>query len=235
MQPVIKVQNLVQQYGDRRVLDNISFTVEAGECFGVFGTRMMGKSTLLHILTGLDRFTSGQVEVLGCLLPKNEAFKKHLGLVTQQPSLFPDLRVGENLDFIAVLKNVPRKNITPLVEQLALTEFLRHPLRNLEAGVYQRLALACALLNQPKLLVVDELINDIDLPSRQLIFNVMKEFLATGGTCVSSFSNVEYLPFMSRVAWLEQGQLTLLTPTQAEEKWSAKLQSILQQSGEQHA
>ena len=219
MQPVIKVQNLVQQYGSRRVLDDVSFTVEAGECFGVFGTRMMGKSTLLHILAGLDRFASGQVEVLGCLLPKNEAFKKHLGLVTQQPSLFPDLRVGENLDFIAVLKNVPRKNIMPLADQLALTEYLKHPLRNLEAGVYQRLALACALLNQPKLLVVDELINDIDLPSRRLIFAVMQEFLAAGGTCVSGFSNAQDLPFMARVAWLEQGKLELLTPTQAEQKW----------------
>jgi len=235
MQPVIKVTNLVQQYGQRRVLDDLSFKVEAGECFGIFGTRMMGKSTLLHILAGLDRFTSGQVEVLGCLLPREEAFKKHLGLVTQQPSLFPDLRVGENFDFIAVLKSAPRKNIGPLVEQLALTEYLRLPLKNLEAGVYQRLALACALINQPKLLVVDELINDIDLPSRQLIFNVMKEFLTTGGTCVSGFSNVEYLPFMNRVAWLEQGQLTLLTPTQAEQKWSAKLQCILGQSGDQHA
>lgn len=219
MQPVIKVEDLVQKFNGRRVLDEVSFTVEAGECFGVFGTRMSGKSTLLHILAGIDRFASGRVEVLGCQLPKNESFKKHLGLVTQQPSLFPDLRVGENLHFIAVLKNAPQENITPLVDKLDLSSHLALPLKNLEAGVYQRLALACALLNQPRLLLVDELINDIDLPSRRIIFSVMREFLAGGGTCVSGFSNPAYFKLMTRVAWLEQGKITLLTPDQAEQRW----------------
>ncbi|WP_031516702.1 ATP-binding cassette domain-containing protein [Desulfofalx alkaliphila] len=235
MQPIVKVSELVQRIGKKTVLRGASFSVLPGECFGVFGTRATGKSTLLHIVAGLDRFKSGQVEVLGQQVNKGDAYKKELGLVTQERSLFQDLRAGENLDYISVLKDAPRDNILHLVKQLELEQYLNLPVNSLEAGVYQRLALACALLNSPKLLIVDELINDIDVYSRRIIIKELSSFLRAGGTCLWGFSSPEYFSQMSRVGWLEQGIITLYSPAEAEQKWREQVQSIYSIRGEDNA
>ncbi|MEG6615125.1 ABC transporter ATP-binding protein [Peptococcaceae bacterium 1198_IL3148] len=224
MEPVISVDNLVQRVGKKIILNQLSFEVYA-ECFGVFGTRGTGKTSLLHILAGIDKFKSGQVTVLGMDINRSERYKNHLGLVTQQPSLFPDLRVAENLDFIATLKNANKCNINPLVEQLELEPFLGQPIKGLEAGVYQRLALACALLNHPQILIVDQLIDDIDIYSRRLMTQAISNFLAQGHTCIWGFSNPEYFKLMDRVAWLEGGQITLYAGDAAQQKWQRQLNS----------
>jgi ABC-2 type transport system ATP-binding protein len=225
MQPIIAVNNLVQKVGKKVILNQLSFDIYA-ECFGVFGTRGTGKTSLLHILAGIEKYKSGQVEVLGVNIKKSENFKSHVGLVTQQPSLFPDLKAGENLDFIATLKGANKDNIGKLVTEFALEPFLNQPIKALEAGVYQRLALACALLNDPQILIVDELINDVDVYSRSLIIKAIRSFLAQGNTCIWGFSNPEYMPQMDRIAWLENGQLTIYDGPAAQQKWQQQITSI---------
>ncbi len=220
MQAVIAVQNLVQKIGRKLVLNDVSFTVEKGECFGVFGTRGKGKTTLLHILAGIDRFKSGSVLVAGVNVQKNESFKKKLGLVTQQPSLFPDLSTVENLDFIATIKEADKTKIARLVQDFELEDYLKQPVTMLDAGVYQRLSLACALLNEPEILIIDELINDVDMYSRKILIREVKKFLAAGSTVVWGFSNPDYLHHMDKVAWLNDGKLTVISPEQAREKWA---------------
>lgn len=220
MQAVIAVQNLVQKIGRKLVLNDVSFTVEKGECFGVFGTRGKGKTTLLHILAGIDRFKSGSVLVTGVNVQKNESFKKKLGLVTQQPSLFPDLSTVENLDFIATIKEADKTKIARLVQDFELEDYLKQSVTMLDAGVYQRLSLACALLNEPEILIIDELINDVDLYSRKILMREVKKFLAAGSTVVWGFSNPDYLQHMDKVAWLNDGKLTVISPEQAREKWA---------------
>ena len=219
MQPIIVVQDVVQKIGGKTVLNGVSFTVEKGECFGVFGTRGKGKTTLLHILAGIDRFKSGSVHIAGVNVQKDESFKKKLGLVTQQPSLFQDLTTVENLDFIAVLKEADKTKISRLVQNFELEDFLKQPVTQLDAGVYQRLSLACALLNEPEILIVDELINDVDLYSRKILLREVKKLLAAGGTVVWGFSNPDYLRHMDKAAWLNDGRVTVISPEQANEKW----------------
>lgn len=235
MEAVISVKDLVQKIGKKTVLNGLSFEVFSGECFGLFGTRGTGKTSLLHILAGIDRFKSGSVEVLGNDIRKGERFKAHLGLVTQERSLFGDLKVYENLDFIGVLKNADKKNIPPLVERFDLKAFLNDPVSTLEAGVYQRVSMACALLNTPKLLLADQLIDDLDLYSRQVILRELAAFLSGGGACVWGFSRVELCPQMSRMAWLENGKLTCFQPQEFAEQWEGRMKALAAQSGEADA
>jgi len=218
---VIKVTDLVQKIGPRTVLDGLNFTVARGECFGVSGAGGSGKSTLLHILAGIDRFSSGTVEVFGCNASKNEAFKRYTGLVTQERSLFQDLNAGENLDYIAVLKNAPRENIPGLARRLELEQILNTPVDTLEDGAYQCLALACALLNEPKLLIVDEPAYNIDRHSRQLIMKELSAFLSAGGTCVWGFGAGEpaLLDRMTGVGRLEGGRMTVYPPEKVRRIW----------------
>ncbi|APC09530.1 ATP-binding cassette domain-containing protein [Neomoorella thermoacetica] len=232
METIVAVKDLTQKIGKKTVLDGLSLEVSTGECLGIFGMEGSGKTALLHIIAGIDRFTSGKVEVAGVDVRKNEGFKKYLGLVTQERSLFHDLSAAENLDFIATLKNAGRENIDRLIERLELGEVLNQPAGSLEAGLYQRLALACALLNNPRLLIADELIGAIDLDSRRIILRELETFLAGGGTCIWAFSNAEFLPHTGRVGWLEKGKIAFYQPDEALAQWNARLQSLAGQGGD---
>ncbi|MEN6391707.1 MAG: ABC transporter ATP-binding protein [Syntrophomonas sp.] len=216
---LMTVTGLSQKRGRREVIKNLSFTLLKNECLGIFGLRGSGKTTLLHTLAGIDRVSSGKVEILGHDIKKSTGFKKSLGLVTQEPSLFKDLKVLENLDYIAVLKGCGPRNITPLVERLELGEFLQKPVTNLDLGVYQRLSLACALVNDPEILIADELIRDIDLYSHHLIIREMERFLGSGRSCIWGFSNIEDAERMSRIVWLEAGLNEIYEPEAALAKW----------------
>ncbi|HOV79182.1 MAG TPA: ABC transporter ATP-binding protein [Bacillota bacterium] len=232
MAPVIRVKDLTQGNGQKNILDGLSFEVYGGECFGLFGVRGAGKTALLHILAGIDRFKSGSVEILGCDIRKSEAFKRRLGLVTQERSLFRDLNVYENLEFISVLKNTEKENVLAAVKRFELEDFLGEPVGTLDAGIYQRLSLACALLNMPRLLIADDLISDVDTYSRHVISRELKTFLSGGGTCVWGFSRIEFCAEMNRIGWLENGSLTLYTPRDASEQWDSRLRSPERQNGD---
>ncbi|AET67076.1 ABC-type multidrug transport system, ATPase component [Desulfosporosinus orientis DSM 765] len=231
MGPVIRVANLEQKIGRKLLFQGISFEVHSGECWGIFGTRGAGKTSLVHILAGVDRFKSGQVEILGFNIKKTEKFKGSLGLVTQENSLFRDMTVLENLDFIAALKNASRATVLELIERFQLSEFLKKPVTSLDIGVLQRVSLACALLNQPKLLILDEIIKDIDLFSRNLILKELEQFLAEGGTCVSTFSSFAFAQSFSKVAWLEGGEITLYNSEAAQAEWNRLEKYYAEQSG----
>lgn len=235
MAPLVKVNGLKQTIGKKNILAGLSFELSAGECFGLFGARGAGKSTLLHILAGVDRFKSGSVEIFGHDIRKSEAFKKQLGLVTQERSLFRDLKAYENLEFIAALKNTGTGNIPGLIKRFELNAVLGEPSGTLDAGVYQRLSMACALLNEPRLLIADDLINDIDPYSRRIISKELKCFISGGGTCIWGFSRIESCSLTDRVGWLENGLITLYSPQEAQELWDSQMRLIERQSGESDA
>lgn len=234
MKSIIKVKNLVQKIGRRILLNELCFDVMLGESFGIFGLRGAGKTTLLHILAGIDRFKSGQVEVLGYNIRKSDKFKRDMGLVTQEKSLFLDMTVGENLDFMAALKKASRSDVYQMIERYALKDLLAEPVTLLTMGSFQRLSLACAMLNRPKLLIADEIIKDFDLYSRNLILRELRQFLAEGGTCVFGFSNIDFCEQLSKVGWLENGQLKVYEPEAARAEWHRQVKLHAEQSDSHH-
>ncbi|MCF8011949.1 MAG: ABC transporter ATP-binding protein [Clostridiales bacterium] len=235
MEPVITVENLVQSAGKKTILNRVSFEVYRGESLGIFGTGDTGKTSLMHILAGVDKFKSGSVEVLGFNIKKTEKFKRKLGLVTQAPSLFNDLKVSENLDFIAVLKGVKKDRIPGIINQFELENYLDRPVKKLDSGVYQRLSTACALLNEPEILIADEPLRSTDIYSTRIIITELKKFIAEGGTCLWSFKSPEFFDLADRIAWLDEGQVNMLTPWRAREKWTSQVQDIYNSSGENNA
>ncbi len=233
---VIVIKDLVQQIGRRKILDGIGLELYQGECLGVFGYRGCGKTTLLHIAAGVDRFKSGTVKVLGQQVGRRrkQAYKGRISLVTQQPSLFSDLNVVENLEFFCTLKRVPQDRMRESILRLELEDYLKEPLPNLDVGVYQRVALGCALLNHPEILILDEIIRDIDLPSRIIILEVLEEYLAAGNSCLAAFSNIEYVSYMDRVAWLENGKTNIYSPSEVQKLWQEQQAMVHKKRGEEH-
>lgn len=235
MEPVVKVQELVQKSRKNVLLGGLNLEIHRGELFGLFGPRGAGKTALLHILAGVDRFSSGSVEVFGQDIRRGENFKKKVGLVTQRPSLFVDMNAAENLDFITTLKSCGRASVLDLTRRFELEDILNEPVQHLKPGPYQRLAVACALLNDPELLIADELINCLDPYSTDVINRELSVFLAGGGTCVWAFNNIGLCARMSRIGWLEEGQMSFYQPEEARTVWESQRQPGSVPPGERHA
>lgn len=230
MQEAISVENLVQKAGKRTLLDNVSFNVASGEVFGLFGNQGAGKTSLLHVIAGIERFTSGSVKVFGYDIRKSESFKKEFGLVTQKPSLFPELSGEENLDFIASLKGVKGDSAGETAERLELKGHLKERAARLEPGVYKRLSLACALLGGPRLLLVDDLDSSLDLYSLDLVMKELRYFISQGGTGVFVFNSPDLCGVADRAGWLEEGRLSLVDPSRIKNEWENRLDKILERS-----
>ena len=229
---IIAISGLVQKVGKNTVLNGIDLELYRGECLGIFGLRGVGKTTLLHAAAGVDRVKSGTIEILGQRAGKSQAYKAKMGLVTQAPSLFGDLNAAENLDLFCVMKRVSSERIQESINRLQLEDYLSEPLAALKVGVYQRLALGCALLNHPEILIIDEIIRDIDLESRQIILNVLEEHLNQGNSCLCGFSNMDYVHYMDRVAWLDDGKVRLYSPEEAENLWRNQYMVVPKKRGE---
>ena len=230
--PILEAIDLHKFFGKKKVLDGVSLNVYPGECLGIFGLRATGKTTLLHMLVGLDRPSAGVVKIMGLDIRKGDRYKALVGLVTQEKSLFQDLTVAENLDFIASLKGAPQGNITSLIDKFYLQDYLQMAVNSVDAGVFQRLALACALLNAPQLLILDEPVKDIDLYSQHLIRRIIQEFLSQGGACIYGFSNMESSKNMHRVGWLDNGRITVYEPAEALQIWDSLIHSYNNIDGE---
>ena len=231
MQEVIRVENLVQMAGKKAVLDKVSFSLNAGESFGLFGIQGVGKTSLLHIIAGIEKFSSGVVTVLGFNVAKTEKYKKDVGLVTQAPSLFRDLSGEENLDFIAALKGAKAGSVRETVERLDLEGYLKMRAGRIEPGAYKRLSLACALLGNPRVLLVDDLGNNLDLYSLDLILGELQAFHDGGGTSILVFSQPELAAVTDRVGWLENGAMTLWEPDKLTSEWKDRVNTVLGRSG----
>ena len=225
----VKVEELNKSFGPKTVLTDMSFELAVGECLGVFGMRGSGKTTLIHILAGIEPFSAGRAEVLGCSLnERNYAYRSRMGLVTQAPSLFNDLTVLENMDYLAVLKGCGKEQIEPLGQRLQLKPYFKEAAGRLDVSIYQRLSLACALLNQPEILFIDDITKDIDLASLKIILREIREFRENGGTCVWGFSNMYYHQWMDRIVWLEEGRMVLFSPQEAQRRWDKMESEIIE-------
>jgi ABC-2 type transport system ATP-binding protein len=235
MEPAISVDSLVQYRGRKPVLNGVSFEVAPGERFGVFGAGGAGKTTLLHSVAGIRRIDAGTVTVFGCNVRQSESFKKDTGLVTEVRSLFLDLTAAENLDFFTILKDAPGESAEQVCRRLELGAYLNVQADQLDGGAFQRLSLACALLNSPRLLVIDGLIRDIDLESRQILLDELNRYSAAGGTYIWGFGDVGCCRLVDRVGWLEHGAMKIFLPDQASQEWGRRMQQAEKGSGVERA
>ena len=158
---MIEVSHLTKKYGGHLAVDDVSFTVEDGQIYGLLGPNGAGKSTIMNILTGYLSATSGQVTVAGHPLPEEaDEAKACVGYLPEQPPLYPEMTVGEYLNFVAELKKVPRaqrkEQVLRAARRTGLEKVLPRLIRSLSKAYKQRVGIAQALLGSPKIIILDE-------------------------------------------------------------------------------
>ncbi|HET7826720.1 MAG TPA: ABC transporter ATP-binding protein, partial [Anaeromyxobacter sp.] len=157
--PALSARALVRRFGAVTALDGLSFEVEKGELYGLVGPDGAGKTTAIRALAGLVRIDGGEARVLG-VDPAGGRVRERLGLMPQQYSLYRDLSVAENLRFFSRLYVLPREvyreRAARLLDITRLGPFVDRRADALSGGMYKKLALACALLHEPEVLLLDE-------------------------------------------------------------------------------
>jgi ABC-2 type transport system ATP-binding protein len=200
---MIRVQNLVQKFGDFTAVNDVSFDVKKGEIFAFLGPNGAGKTTTIKVLTTLLKPTSGSVELDGLnpVLHHHEA-RKSFGIVFQDPSLDQDLTAWENLDLHGVLYHVPakirRERMESLLKLFELWEKRDTLVKQFSGGMKRRLEIARGFLHTPKILFLDEPTLGLDPQSRNQLWTHVKQLNETDQVTV--FLTTHYMDEADRVA-----------------------------------
>ena len=214
--PIIIVENLTRKFGDFVAVDHVSFTVGAGEVVGYLGPNGSGKTTTIRMLLGLYEPTEGKATVLGYdAFRQSEEVRSRAGYMSQKFALYDDLTTLENLVFYGGVYGInDRKRIQRTLELVGLSGHESTLTRSLSAGWRQRLALAIALVHEPKLLFLDEPTSGVDPSARRAFWDLIYE-LAEGGVMilVTTHYMVE-AEYCERVGVMRDGKLLAMdTPT----------------------
>jgi len=165
---------LTQRFGPELVLDAVDVTLDSGERIAVLGENGAGKTTLLRILATAARPTSGELEILGLdAFKERHRLRRRIGYVAHATGLYPALSAIENLEFFCVLHGVARKRAGEMLEAVGLGEVAGRPAAQLSRGMQQRLAIARAVLHDPRLLVLDEPDTSLGSDAAELLGSLM--------------------------------------------------------------
>lgn len=207
--PVVVVENVSKRIGKRIVLDHVSLVIPPGQIYGISGPNGAGKSMLLRVIAGLVYPTEGRVFVFGKELGRDIEFPEQTGAVIEKPGFLTHYSGLRNLELLASIRNqITRDEIVAAMKQVGLNPEDRRPVRTYSTGMLQRLGLAQALMEKPKLLLLDEPTSSLD---RQGIadFHVLLKQLRSSGVTVllTSHSAEELKNLCDAVFWMERGQL----------------------------
>lgn len=208
--PALVAENLFRRFGATEALRGVSFQVQRGELYGLVGPDGAGKTTTIRTLAGLMLPDAGHASVLG-LDPSSAEAREQLGLMPQQYSLYGDLSIQENLTFFGDLFCIPKALWKQRVERLMavtrLGRFMDRRADALSGGMYKKLALACALLHEPPVLILDEPTNGVDPVSRRELWALLYEFVGQGMTVLVSTPYMDEAERCHRVGLLHHGKL----------------------------
>jgi len=187
MSDAIHCEQLTKRFGDRVAVNQLTLTVPKGSIYGFLGPNGSGKSTTIRMLCGLLTPTTGTGTVLGLdVMTQSEEIKQRIGYMSQKFSLYEDLTVEENLDFYAGVYQLSaverRQRKAELIEMAGLVGREKQIAGSLSGGWKQRLALSCALLHKPELLILDEPTAGVDPVSRRIFWDVIHELADQGIT-----------------------------------------------------
>ncbi len=233
---MIEVEHLARDYGDVHAVDDISFTVAEGEIFGLLGHNGAGKTTTIRMLTGRTRPTSGQARIVGHdVLTDFERIKPDINLVFEEQNLYERLSGRDNLRLFAELYDQPAARADDLLKLVELTDAAKRRVKAYSSGMKQRLLVARALINEPRVLFLDEPTRGLDPASarelRDLVLALSKQ-----GTTV--FLTTHYMEeadeLCHRVAFLSHGKIVALdTPRELKLRQGNRTATVLLASREE--
>ena len=206
---VIEVENLVKKFGNKKVINDVSFKVHEGEIFGFLGPSGAGKTTLIKMLIGEYSITSGIVKVFDIEPNKlNDSIMGRISAVMDNFGLYERLTVYENMEVFANIYGVNKSNIDIILKKVELLEAKKVITSKLSKGMKQRLIIARALINKPKLLFLDEPTSGLDPATSLKIHSLLFELKASGATIFLTTHNMEEATKMcDEVALLHLGKI----------------------------
>jgi ABC-2 type transport system ATP-binding protein len=228
--PLLVVEHLAKHYGPVRAVDGISFSVRAGEIFGLLGHNGAGKTTTIRLLTGRARPTGGVAQIAGLdVVTDRERIKPLINLVFEDQNLYERLSGRENLRFFADLYDEPRARVEELLEQTGLSQAAVRKVKTYSSGMKQRLLVARALLNRPRLLFLDEPTRGLDPAAARELRQLVLGLKERGTTVLLTTHYMEEADELcDRVAFLSQGRLVALdAPRELKLRYGERTATVL--------
>lgn len=185
----IEVKNVTKHFGNNTALNGISFEINCGDSVSLIGPNGAGKTTTLRILSGILRPDSGTVKICGVdIFKKPREAKTCLGYLPEDAVPFLNLTVRENLEYVGILRGIDRLDdrIDELVKVLELEDLMNKPAAALSRGNRQKVALAMAIIHRPKVLLLDEPLNYLDIPTQERIIKLLRNMNNDGTTILLS-------------------------------------------------
>lgn len=214
----IRLDRVTRRYGAVTAIRELSFDVRSGEMFGLIGPDGAGKTTTIRVAAGLLTSDGGTVAIFGRdPVREHRGITAQIGYLSQRFSLYGDLSIDENIAFFAEIHGVRQYAAARdrLLDMTQLTRFRTRRADRLSGGMKQKLALACTLVHEPKILLLDEPTTGVDPVSRREFWKLLSEFLARGLTIVMATPYLDEAERCARVALLHEGRLLALdTPAQ---------------------
>lgn len=217
---MIELKELVKRFGDRTVIDRLTFTIQQGETFGLLGPNGAGKTTTIRILTMLTKATAGNIRIAGGTLPEDEQkIKSLIGVVPQFFNLDNELTAEENLELHGRLHHMDRterrERIASLLEYVELDDRAQDPVGKFSGGMKRRLMIARALLHRPQVLFLDEPTVGLDPQVRRRLWDLIRRMNEEGITVLLTTHYIEEAEHLcGRVAIVDKGKLIALDSPQ---------------------
>jgi len=207
-QPIITVKNLVKKYGDFTAVNDISFEVYEGEIFGLLGPNGAGKTTTLEIIETLREKSSGEITVDGYSIDnETDTIKKRIGVQLQAAGYYPNLNLSELIDLFSGLYGI-NKSPKEMLEKVALTEKAKAKYKDLSGGQKQRFSIATTLINDPRIIFLDEPTTGLDPQARRNLWELIQDIRDKGTTVVITTHYMDEAEVLcDRVAFIDGGNV----------------------------
>ncbi|NHJ88065.1 MAG: ABC transporter ATP-binding protein [Asgard group archaeon] len=220
----IKLSEVSKDYGKLRAVDNLNLEIAEGEIFALVGPNGAGKTTAIKMLLGIIPPTTGEIEIFGQMIPKErKKIKRIIGYLAQQRALYESLTARENIEFFAAIKDLSKEEVkertNELLKILDLEAYENVRVHNLSGGTQQRVALACACVNSPRLLVLDEATVGLDPVLRKDVWDYLRVFnKRVKGVIVITTHFLDEADYADRVGFMRNAELIALDTPDALKK-----------------
>lgn len=226
MKSLIEIKQLDKNFGTKKILKNIDFTINQGEIFGLLGPSGSGKTTLVKMISGIETSTSGEVKVLNTVMP-NRLVAKDIGYMGQSDALYEDLTGIENIMFFASLHKIrghhAKKRCEELLDILDLKDAKHKKVSHYSGGMKKRLSLIIAIFHQPKILILDEPTVGIDPVLRRSVWEQFYHMRNQGTTLLVTTHIMEEIEKCDRAALIQNGEIVEMgTISELKEKTDTK-------------